>query len=296
MAIDTIGASQASQITGAMQRAARSTGTSFEYLLTTAQIESNLNPQARAATSSATGLFQFIDQTWLATMKEAGPALGYGKLADAIVRNGAGGYEVPNPVMRNAIMRLRADPATSSMMAGAFARTNAAQLSNAIGREPSEGELYVAHFLGSDGAARLIGAAARQPQAKAADLFPQAAAANHPIFFDRTGRARSVAEVYGKLTGRYESARALAFNDRAPDTAGIAQAFADAKQGAAIPDSRPLFQAMFTDRARRAVNQRVADLWAPQQGAAEPARQADRRLDLFTDAPIDPRKLFRGSV
>ncbi len=65
MAIDSINGA-ASPIDGAIRDAARTTGASFEYLLTTAQIESNLNPAAQAATSSASGLYQFIDQTWLA--------------------------------------------------------------------------------------------------------------------------------------------------------------------------------------------------------------------------------------
>src|SRR6185437_8328949 len=76
MAVNPVNASNSSQVAGAIQQAARSTGTSFEYLLTTARIESNLNPQAQAATTSARGLYQFIDQTWLSTMKQAGPALG----------------------------------------------------------------------------------------------------------------------------------------------------------------------------------------------------------------------------
>ena len=63
-------ASAAPQITGAIRQAAQSTGISFEYLLTTAKIESNLNPSAQASTSSAKGLYQFIDQTWLGTMKQ----------------------------------------------------------------------------------------------------------------------------------------------------------------------------------------------------------------------------------
>jgi hypothetical protein len=310
MAIDSIGASNSSQITGAIQSAAKSTGTSFQYLLTTAQIESNLNPQARASTSTAQGLFQFIDQTWLATMKEQGPALGYGKLADAIVRTGSG-YDVPDPTMRASIMKLRSDPAASSMMAGAFARNNAAQLSAALGRDPTEGELYIAHFLGSDGAGKLISMAERQPQTKGADLFPQAAAANTPIFYDRSGRALSVKEVYGKLTGRYENARAVAFNTPAtnvaatttvaitqvPDTAGIAEAYATANQGNQAkpqPAARSLMHELVTDRARQAVNQRVADLWTPQQGA-EAAKQTDLRLSLFTDPKPGPRKPLRSN-
>jgi len=297
MAIDAINGA-AAQITGAIRQAARSTGMSFEYLLTTAQIESNLNPGAQASTSSAKGLYQFIEQTWLGTVKSAGAALGLGKYSDGIVQNTAGQYEVPDPAQRNAIMKLRSDPATSAMMAGAFSRANAAQLTNAIGRAPTEGELYIAHFLGPDGAGKLIGAAAAQPRANAAAMFPQAAAANPTIFYSRIGEPRSASDVYGKLTSRFEVARNIAFapglrgsvgaQTAAADTAGVTQAFAAASITApAVPDTRPLFQTMFTDRAR-AVTDKVSQLWTPAGNDANPARPRN----LFADAPSDPRKLF----
>src|SRR5690606_37253528 len=119
------------------------------------------------------------------TMKQDGPALGLSRYADAISRNADGRYEVADPSMRTAIMRLRSDPTASAMLAGAFTRNNAAQLSSTIGRAPSEGELYIAHFLGPDGAGKLVGAAANHPRANAAAMFPQAAAANPGIFYDR---------------------------------------------------------------------------------------------------------------
>src|SRR6266851_2874034 len=53
------------RIAGAIKQAADTTGTSFEYLLATAKLESNFNPAAGASTSSAHGLYQFIEQTWL---------------------------------------------------------------------------------------------------------------------------------------------------------------------------------------------------------------------------------------
>jgi len=207
MAVDSVVANAASQVTGAIQQAARSTGTSFEYLLTTARIESNLNPAAKAPTTSASGLYQFIDQTWLATVKEAGPSHGLGRYAAAIVPTLDGHFDVPDPAMRDAIMKLRADPTASAVMAGAFTRTNSALLSSTLGRAPTEGELYIAHFLGRDGATKLVSAAASTPQPAAADLFPQAASANKSIFYDRLGRARSASDVYGILTSRYEGAR-----------------------------------------------------------------------------------------
>src|SRR6202043_185825 len=85
------------RIAGAIKQAASTTGTSFQYLLATAKMESNFNPTAGASTSSARGLFQFIDQTWLGTVKEAGTQLGYGKYADAISKSASGSYSVSNP-------------------------------------------------------------------------------------------------------------------------------------------------------------------------------------------------------
>ena len=102
MAILSINGGTASPVAGAIRDAAQTTGTSFEYLLTTAQIESNLNPAAQATTSSAKGLYQFIDQTWLATMKNAGGSLGFARYAAAIVQGPDGRYDVPDPAARAA--------------------------------------------------------------------------------------------------------------------------------------------------------------------------------------------------
>jgi len=307
MAVLSATANTAPQITGAIQQAARSSGISFEYLLTTAQIESNLNPSAQASTSSAKGLYQFIEQTWLGTLKGAGPTAGLGRYADAISIGADGRFEVADPAMRTAIMQLRSDPAASAMMAGAFTRANSDQLRSAIGRQPTEGELYIAHFLGPDGAGKLISAATTLPQANAAAMFPQAAAANQSIFYDGAGRARSALDVYGKLAGRFETARANSFAagqrtaaavpSKVPDTAGVTQAFADANNNLPpLPDTKPLFQAMFTDRARKAVTQTVSSLWAPASTAAARAAEPAQLHDLFSDSKADTRKLFGGGA
>src|SRR6266513_2986106 len=114
MSADTLSATAAAgvdpsrlKIAGAIKQAASSTGASFEYLLATAKLESNFIPKASASTSSARGLYQFIDQTWLGTVKEAGSQLGYGKYADAITRSPSGSYSVSDPAARTAVMRLR---------------------------------------------------------------------------------------------------------------------------------------------------------------------------------------------
>jgi hypothetical protein len=306
--------SAAPQVTGAIRRAANSTGASFDYLLATAQIESSLNPSAKAGSSSAQGLFQFIDQTWLSTMKRAGAALGLGQFSSAIVQGQDGRFEVPDTAARDAIMKMRADPHVSAMMAGAYTRNNAEQLTDGLGRAPSEGELYIAHFLGSDGASKLIGAALSAPHMNAAELFPQAASANRSIFYDRSGHPRGALDVYRTLTGRYEVARAgttAAFDAgplrgslpanaptvagaqvqrvaAVPDTAGLTSAYADANPVRPSTDTKPLFEAMFTTRAQLGVSPRVGRLWAPNN---TPGSTTVNTMDLFTDPRPGSRKL-----
>src|SRR3984957_642342 len=108
----------ATAVTSAIRSAANATGTSFSYLLATAKIESDLDPTLTMKSSSAAGLFQFIDKTWLGTLKQAGPAFGYGDYANAISRNASGHYAVDNPEMRREIMKLRHDPSANAVMAG----------------------------------------------------------------------------------------------------------------------------------------------------------------------------------
>ena len=194
------------KIAGSIRQAASTTGASFEYLLATAKMESNFNPKAAATTSSARGLFQFIDQTWLGTVKEAGPHLGYDKYADAITKNDSGTYSVDDPAARAAIMRLRDDPEAASAMAGVLTQSNSFKLTGKIGRRPTDAELYMAHFMGVGGAGKLIQNAEDNPNASAAGMFPNAAAANQSIFYDRAGQPRTVSQVYSVLRTRYAEA------------------------------------------------------------------------------------------
>ncbi|MDI7774940.1 transglycosylase SLT domain-containing protein [Asticcacaulis sp. EMRT-3] len=186
-------------VMGAIQRAAAATGVDFGYLVKTAQRESSLNPNARAPTSSAAGLFQFIEQTWLGMVKANGARHGYGSYADQIVKGRDGRFHVSDPAARKQVLALRFNPDANAVMAAEMTAGHAAYLRGRIGRDPTQGELYAAHFLGPDGAADLIQAAATRPQATAASLFPQAARANHNIFYSH-GRALAVSEVMANLT------------------------------------------------------------------------------------------------
>lgn len=312
--ISTLLATTKSRVTGAIKQAAATTGTSFEYLLSAAKMESNLDPQAAAPTSSAKGLFQFIDQTWLGTVKEAGSQLGYGKYADAISKSDSGSYSVADPAAKADILKLRDDPVAASAMAGVLTQSNGSKLADGIGRRPSDAELYMAHFMGAGGATKLITAAQSNPSASSVALFPNAAAANTSIFYNTNGSARSVAEVYSVLSMRYAntagssttqsmlaasattpgSASTVAAANTAylssfpdPRSAQVASFASDASPATMAssppaPPEQPIFRSLFQagDRAQP-VSNTVQELWGSNSAKAPDA--APKPLDLFSD-------------
>lgn len=186
-------------VESAIQRASSATGVDFTFLMGTAKRESGFNPAAKARTSSASGLFQFVDQTWLSTLKKHGAKYGYARYADLISQGSDGRYRVEGDEARKAVLGLKTDPHAASLMAGELASDHASYLRGRVGRSPTAGELYAAHFLGPKGSARLIEAATASPGANAAAMFPDAAQANRSIFY-KDGRAATVGEVYANLT------------------------------------------------------------------------------------------------
>ncbi|WP_439601537.1 lytic transglycosylase domain-containing protein [Devosia sp.] len=187
----------------AMDTAGAKSDVDFDYLLRTAIRESSLNPEAKAPTSSATGLFQFLDSTWLQVMKQEGPRLGYGQYAAAIQVDSDGDYYIADKALRQEVLKLREDPQIASDMAAAFTRSNGAYLFEKFGRMPSPGELYIAHFLGAQGAEKLFNAGLKDPDQIAAKLFPRQASANRAIFYEG-GEARTIREVYRALVAKHD--------------------------------------------------------------------------------------------
>ena len=208
----------------------------FSYLLQTAQRESALNPTAKAPSSSAVGLFQFLDSTWLQVMKEEGPRLGYQKYADAISTDKDGDYVIKDKKLRAEVLKLREDPQVAADMAAAFTRSNGAYLESKFGRMPSPGELYIAHFLGPQGAEKMFNAGLQDPDQVAAKLFPKQAKANPQIFYS-DGHARTVREVYKALVAKHDGIVAA---DLQPDPKFAAQQLAaDAPAGKWSTDAVP---------------------------------------------------------
>ncbi|GIU66042.1 transglycosylase SLT domain-containing protein [Candidatus Phycosocius spiralis] len=188
-----------SPVRQAIAQASRDTGMDFQFLLATAVRESALNPKAEAKTSSATGLFQFLDSTWLATLKRHGAKHGLGAEASQIDISQDGRPSVNDRALKRALLDLRYDPKISALMAAEFAGDNADYLRARTGQEPEAGDLYAAHFLGAGGAAELVNAVRDRPWASAADLFPSAAAANRTVFYKSNGQERTVSEVLENL-------------------------------------------------------------------------------------------------
>ncbi|HEX4182902.1 MAG TPA: transglycosylase SLT domain-containing protein [Caulobacteraceae bacterium] len=209
-------------VEAAIQRASNATGVDFGFLMRAAKRESGYNPGAKASTSSAAGLFQFVDQTWMSTLKKHGAKYGYARYAELIQQGPDGRYFVSGAEARQAVMNLRLDPHAASLMAGELTSEHASYLRGRVGRAPTAGELYAAHFLGPQGSAKLIETARSNPQATAADLFPDAAAANRGIFY-RGGKPATVLEVYANLTNSQSGAPPVAVSASAQGDNGFMQ-------------------------------------------------------------------------
>jgi hypothetical protein len=230
----------------------------FDYLLQTAIRESSLNPTAKAGTSSATGLFQFLDSTWLGVMKQEGPRLGYQKYADAIKLDKDGDYYIADKKLRAEVLKLREDPQVSADLAAAYTRSNGEYLQSRFGRMPSPGELYIAHFLGAQGAGKFFDAGLANPNQSAAALFPRQARANATIFYDH-GKPRSIKQVYQLLVAKHDHAPPSVDVVAPVDASFSAQQLANAPQGK-WPEAEPVpsrfgpadtsFTALFSNEAQ----------------------------------------------
>jgi Transglycosylase SLT domain len=178
-----------------VRAASERTGVDFSYLVAKAAAESSFDTRAQASTSSARGLYQFIDQTWLDMVKAHGADYGLGKLASALKSGPL------DPQTRAAALSLRDNPRLSAAMAAEYTKDNKETLESALGRDVGSTDLYMAHFLGAQGATKFLSAMDRNASTRADVLFPEAARANRSIFYDH-GRPRSVGEIYDRFAGK----------------------------------------------------------------------------------------------
>ncbi|WP_395828540.1 transglycosylase SLT domain-containing protein [Elstera sp.] len=180
-----------------IRQAAKKTGVNFSYLMAQAAQESSFNTDAKASTSTATGLYQFLDSTWMQMVKEHGGKHGLGQYSNAIEANGKGGYSVRDPKLKQEILDLRKDAKVAAVIGAEFALGNKETLERNLNRSVGGAEMYLAHFLGAQGATKFLAAVDRNADLPAAKLMPDAAASNRGVFYDKeTGRPRTVGEVF----------------------------------------------------------------------------------------------------
>jgi hypothetical protein len=202
------GNSPTGSIQSAIALASQKTGIDFNYLLGQAQLESGMRANARAGTSSATGLYQFVDQSWLRVVKQHGAEHGLGWAANAISTTSSGRMTVSDPATRRAILDLRNDPQTASIMAAEHASDNKEAIEGSLGRDATGTDLYMAHFLGLGGARSFLTAMQTSPNRSGATMFPAAARANRSIFYASNGQPRTLGQIYQRFAAKLDKGAA----------------------------------------------------------------------------------------
>lgn len=214
-----------------LKQASAATSIDFGFLVSAATQESGLNADAKSRKGSATGLFQFIEGTWLQMVQRFGAKYGIGDLAQQVSVDHCGRAHVADPTTRQQILNLRTDPRLSACFAAEYTKENKGEVERALGRPVGNTDLYMAHFLGAGGATEFLKAMRSNAGTIGADLLPDAAAANHAVFFDnRTGAPRTVAEIYQGFADKFtKTAHALEAAALAADASAPADGTAAAK-------------------------------------------------------------------
>ncbi len=188
-------------IVATILRASEATGVDPVYMMALADKESSFDTDVKSSASSAQGLFQFITGTWLEMIRDYGAK--HGLTAEAAAIEGRGGaMRIADPAMRKRILALRNDPYISGLMAGELIKRDRVKIEARIGRELKTTELYLAHFLGTASAGKLLALREENPDRLAQQEFGSAARANRSIFTVKDGgkrRGLTVAEVHERL-------------------------------------------------------------------------------------------------
>ena len=191
------------EVQRAIQNATHVVGIETVYLMVVAERESHFDPRKCAHRTSATGLYQFTENTWLRAVRAFGARHGLEAYAEKISVSRRGAVSMDDDASRMALLRLRADPRISALMAAELARDNAARLAHILRRPVRPAEIYIAHLFGVTQAARVIEMARSAPHTPGARLLPAAARTN-PTLFQPLGRMASAGAIVERITVDYQ--------------------------------------------------------------------------------------------
>lgn len=175
--------------------AAKVVGIDPNIMLTTAAIESDFNPNAKAGTSSASGLMQFIKSTWKETISKHGSKYGYDQSTSPF------------------------DPKASALMGAHYIKDSLSGLSKSYKGAISSVEAYLVHFMGPGGAAKFLKAMQENPGQYGSQLMPKEAAANQSIYFGKNG-PRTLGEIYQWFYNKVRT-KASRYGIELPASAGV---------------------------------------------------------------------------
>ncbi len=200
-----------SGIVAAIRLGSMRTGVDFPYMMELAAAESSFDPSARAATTTATGMYQFKELTWLEAIMNYGSRYGLGHYASLVEevpdKRGYLRPQIGDPELLQRVLDLRLDPHLSAVFAGERVRASRRELSSTLAREPGRTDLYLSHFFGTSGAISFLRAMQEDPQQIAGKVFPGPARRNRGIFQKRNDIPRTIAEVYHLLTRKFNTER-----------------------------------------------------------------------------------------
>lgn len=206
-----------SHVLAAIRLASKRTGVEFPFLMELASTESNFRPTVRASTSTAVGLYQFKEDTWLDAIRAYGARYGLEKYSQRIEYT-ADSKGVMQPAIMDADLHaaaldLRLDARVSALLAAEHVRSNMRQLNSKLDRTLDRTDIYLTHFFGARGAISFLKALAEDPAQIAGEIFPGPASRNRSIFHDKARKPRTVAEVYKLFARKFNTSR---FRDSEP--------------------------------------------------------------------------------
>lgn len=151
--------------------AATTVGIRPDWAVAIAKTEAkDLSPDSKNPRSSASGLFQFTDETW---------------------KESVGKWGKKHSVLDDDVF----DANSNSVMGAEFTKSNMEKLSKLLGREPTLSEVYLAHFSGFTGASKVLSKIKDNPNVLASEVWSKKAQEQNPTIFKEGIKASEVVQL-----------------------------------------------------------------------------------------------------